>query len=679
MKVAEAPAETLAPEPTAPPAAAVHRLRDLDRRGRWCAVALAGALLLMPVIAFVQIAPDWTPSGDPALMALRALDVGTARTPVMGQPSTSYLYVGDVPNVSHPGPLHFYLLALPVRALGPVYGMLLVSLLITGGCVLLSAWAIFRQLGPQGGVLGAVILGTITFTTGAASLMHPVSSSIAGYPVLCSMVLLWCLLCGDLRLLPLATVVVSFAAQQHLSSVPALLVTTVLVGAMVVGREVRRRRGQPAEPGLVRRCAWSAALAAVLWSPVLVQQVFSVQGNLTALVRFTRHDSRPSVGLRSAGNELVHVLGLPPLLGQLNPTGYWLLREASAARWISAAVVVGLTVVVGIRSRRSHWPRTALAVMVLVVAVAGLVNGSSVPRGIEMGRMAFYHWVWPLSLFVALGLGLAALEWWQRTSLARRRWATPAALALAVVAIALPAAMNPLLDRTSSTVLAAGSPVPRHYFDDMTDAILAHRDVLGERTVVLERGDVGFEGFGSALSLSLIERGVDVRMQRRLGDLKFVDADRMAERGSLDSGVVLVIGDGIVPYTRPVPGRHLASVLTTDFDVEAYDDLVATFESADRIVLGADLEQALRDLPDAYEVLIREALNSLPANAPQLSKDPNILSLLRDHPLQEPQLDPVMIDRVIESATHLEPGYQLDVYLLDRDQLMDYARTSEIG
>src|ERR671925_629205 len=98
-------------------------------------------------------------------------------------------------------------MALPVRALGPALGMLTVSLVITGGAVLIAAWATFRQLGPVGGALGAVVL----------SLVNPVSSNIAGYPVLCSLVLLWCLTCGDLRLLPLTTAVLSFAAQQHLS------------------------------------------------------------------------------------------------------------------------------------------------------------------------------------------------------------------------------------------------------------------------------------------------------------------------------------------------------------------------------------------------------------------------------------------------------------------------------
>src|SRR5688500_2542224 len=182
---AGAPSATRAPEPTSEeraavgPDRAVHRLRDLDRRGRWVAVAFAIALALAPAVAFLRYLPDWVPAGDPAYMGLRALDVGGGRTPLVGQPSTSAEYV-DGAMVHHLGPTHFYLMAPFVRLLGVAVGMLLVSVLLTGGAVLVAAWGVFRQLGPRGGAVAAVVLTGITFTTGASSLVNPVSSSISG-------------------------------------------------------------------------------------------------------------------------------------------------------------------------------------------------------------------------------------------------------------------------------------------------------------------------------------------------------------------------------------------------------------------------------------------------------------------------------------------------------------------
>ena len=58
----------------------VYRLRDLVGRQRWVAAAVAAALSLAPALALVRYLPAWFPAGDPALMGLRALDVGTSRT-----------------------------------------------------------------------------------------------------------------------------------------------------------------------------------------------------------------------------------------------------------------------------------------------------------------------------------------------------------------------------------------------------------------------------------------------------------------------------------------------------------------------------------------------------------------------------------------------------------------------
>src|SRR4029453_6135418 len=95
----------------------VHRLRDLDRGQRRFALAFGVALALAPVLAFVHYAPHWFPDGDPALMAMRSLDVGTRRTPLIGQPSLSFTYVPDQV-VNHLGAVHFYLMAPFVRVLG---------------------------------------------------------------------------------------------------------------------------------------------------------------------------------------------------------------------------------------------------------------------------------------------------------------------------------------------------------------------------------------------------------------------------------------------------------------------------------------------------------------------------------------------------------------------------------
>ena len=85
----------------------------------------------------------------------------------------------------------FYLLAAPVRLLGPSLGMPAVSLLISATCLLLSLWIVYRLLGTRSALVATAALSLVAFSTGAASFVNPVSSSIAGYPLLLSVVALW--------------------------------------------------------------------------------------------------------------------------------------------------------------------------------------------------------------------------------------------------------------------------------------------------------------------------------------------------------------------------------------------------------------------------------------------------------------------------------------------------------
>jgi hypothetical protein len=664
----------------APP---VHRLRDLDRRGRLIAAGFALALVLAPLFAYAWAAPDWTPSNDPALMAIRTLDVGTSRTPLTGQPSTSANYTSDREVVNHPGPVHFYLMAPAVRALGVAHGMLVVSVLITGGCVLLSAWAIYRQLGPPGGVVGAVVLGAITFTTGASTLVNPVSSNIARYPLLCSMVLIWCLLCGDIRLLPLASAVLSFTAQQHLSVLP----TVGVVGAAgLAGFLVVWGRGGRWREGAARRqlALWGGAavgVGLVIWSPVLYQQFFG-RGtpNLTAMAEFAQHDERPSLGMGSALGQAAHVLGLPPILGQQNLTGEWLLRDVAPVTWVTAALVVAAMGFAGWRWRRTEPRRAALAVTAGIALVAGLVNGSSVPEGLEKYRLSLYHWAWPLILFVTLALGLAVLELARRAPVVQRPWVPSLACGVAALAIVVPAVANPHLDRKSNTLRDAYSAVQRGYLDRLVDQVLDERDRMDGPVVLLERGSQSaFTGMREALAIELEDRGFVVEHPRILW--QGIHYDRLADDDTVQTGLVLVVDEVVtddVAERIDVPGEVIAEVNPDDpFDHEALDELGEQIDEAGEVVLGADAEAAIERMAPERRGLFAAALSFLPANAETALIDPDVLHFLRAHPLESPRLDADLLDRVLDSLPS-EQQPRLRVFLLDRDEVVDFARPGEL-
>jgi hypothetical protein len=536
----------------------VFRLRDLDRRGRLGALVFAAALLIAPLLAFAWAVPDWAPAGDTAIMGLRALDVGTSRTPLIGQPSSSELYErGDGP-AHHPGPTHFYLLAGPVRLLGGGIGMPLVSVLIVGACVLLAAWAVFRQLGPPAGVLAGVVLGGVMFTTGASSLIDPVSSRVAGYPLLCSSVLLWCVLCGDLRLLPLTTGVVSFTAQQHLSVEPAIVVLTAGAGAGLVVWVVRHHgwRDPQVRRQLARASGWSALVALVMWAPVLLDQV-SDTGNLGRVASYATRNDHDTLGATSAVHQIVHALGLPPLLGQTEFSGQWLLDSPSIFTWLTAVAVAAAVAALGVRWWRASRRRTGLAIMVGLAVLAGLANGSSVPVGFEQARPAFYHWSFVLAFFTALVLGLGALDLARRATTTTRASFAPALASVALLAILVPSALNPTLDRTTNTLDGTQAFWKGRHFDQLTDAILAHRHDLGTQTLLLGGGRGVFSKYREALAFDLADRGLDVRLPRY--QRGFVNEDRLVDKSTVHSGLILQ-EIGRKRLAKPPPGELVGEI-----------------------------------------------------------------------------------------------------------------------
>ena len=664
----------------------VHRLRALPRRERAWAFVVALAVLAAPAAAFAAFVPDWTPAADPALMGLRSLDVGTATTPLLGQPSQSRLYADSVASVHHPGPLHFYLMALPIRLLGAPIGMPLVSVLITGSCLVVSAWAVFRQLGRTAGLVAAVALSLVAFTTGASSLIHPVSSSIAGYPLLCTAVLWWCVAAGDIRLLPLAVAAASFTAQQHLSVVPA---TAVLVGGGVALLALRWRRDghwsdRADRRALARWFARSGAVAAVLWAPVLIQQAFGESGNLGDMLWFAQHGNSDSLGLGSAVRQLAHVAGLPPLLGRTDLTGGDLLVAPSLFTWVSAVAVLGAAGLLCLRWRRHDPRRASLGAAVGLVVAAGLVNGASVPRGLEQGRLSFYHWAFALSFLLVLIVGLAVAPALARVALPGRAWVRPALAGVAVVAVLVPTAVNPAIDRRTNTLRATGAPVEHAAIAHLADAVEAEGDRSGAHTLLLSRHEPVFAGVAPALSFELAQRGIEVH--HPLIDRFFVNDRRLVDRDELDGGLVVMVDTQARDGDVPRGGELLAEVDTTGgdeqaFDVAAYRSLVAAATDADELRLSPAAERSLDELDDADREAIMLLLESVIDEPGPALRNPWVLALLRDLAPAEPALDPAALQRVIDTVDDYDPQAitGLRLYRLDRDDTLDLAFASEVG
>jgi hypothetical protein len=303
-----------------------------------------------------------------------------------------------------------------------------------------------------------------------------------------------------------------------------------------------------------------------MWAPVLLDQVTS-DGNLGRLASYIASGNRETLGINSALRQVVHTLGLPPLLGQTEFSGQWLRTKPSLFTWLSAAVVVAVVAALGVRWWRASRRKAGLVIMVGIATLAGLANGSSVPLGFgEERRAAFYHWAFVLAFFVCLVLGLAIVDVVRRNAtLGARSFVASALTSFAVAAIVIPSAVNPALDRRTNTLSHTHGFWESRRFDRVSNAVLAHRSELGSQTVLLGSGP--FLTFREALAFALAERGLDVRHSRSARG--FIHDDRLVDKSTVSSGLFL---QPISPKGpgRAVPGQQLAVIhLKRESDVNA--------------------------------------------------------------------------------------------------------------
>jgi len=660
-----APDDGLPAADTDPTAPVRHRLRDLDGRQR----IVAGLLVVLLVVPFGfsmgrALAQGWVPSGDEAVIAVRVHDALSAHPPLTGLPSTSDLY-GKGIKTRHLGPIEFYLLAVPARLLGPSVGILLGAGLINLGSLLLAAWVLFRRAGPGIGAVGVVLLAATLWSTGSAVLTDSISSNIGGYPFLALAVLAWALACGDHRLLPVTALVASFAAQQHLGiTLPVLLVAAW--GLAALGFEWLRSRTSPV-PGRWRWVGAAALVGVIAWLPVAIDQATGHPGNLTAVVRFARDGHRATLGAKAGLRQVLRVAELSPFLARHDLTGFSVAAPLGWVGRISGGLVLLAMGIVAVLAFRRRADLSRLAATALVVAVAGFLAGSSVPRSIEADRINLYRWTWALALCTSL-----VLLW--LVGLAARRW-SPAITG---------AATGPLLAGCTSVVLTAAlvvASVATVGLDDLRRDVSVFRidqrlgtrvvEALGgeQPTMVVATGSMATLSVAPALTARLAAEGVAFQVPKTQADAygTFRGFDPTTAR----SAVLVVSSFGPLPK---VPGRRIMQADLHPDLVAAVDRLTAQVRNRP-MVPSAKAPELLRHYLPALGAAAVNRIGRM-ATDPYAALTSGIaVQLLLDGYLASPVLDRRDLQRMQASI-----GQELTVwgddrvaaYLLTIDQLHAY-------
>lgn len=397
--------------PTEPAAAPYeeHRL-SLPVVTRVAAHVTIWTVVLVPVL--LKVARGWRPLDDDAVIALRSWAVFSAHPPLLGVYSTATSAGRHV--VYDPGPLLFWLLALPVH-LDPAHGVLWGAGLLTAVILSVAAEAAWSVVGWLG-------VAVVAFTVADVGRLIPtifdnvVWNAYFGLMFFfASAVLAFAVAAGRLGWWPVLVLSTSVAAQSHLFFVVggvALALIAPVIGVVRRGRPVRHR-------WLVA----GIAIGVACWAAPLVQQFTGHPGNISSILKVGSGQS--TVGGGSALRILAMAASPSPIWLAHLPSGFFNLIALAYAR--GSGFGIGVLALVAAIAAVSWWTgRRDLAAFALVTDVSLAAMAMSAARlptrnVISLGYLLDSQWflgvlVWATVVWAGMELLRETLARWRSTA-----------------------------------------------------------------------------------------------------------------------------------------------------------------------------------------------------------------------------------------------------------------------
>ncbi|MGI8709647.1 MAG: hypothetical protein ACR2LA_01415, partial [Acidimicrobiales bacterium] len=538
-----------------------------DRRERWVLVLFV-VIALVPIVgAAIRLGgAGWLPEGDDAMIARRTMSVFSTEPPVTGQPSTAgNLFTtgsstGDGAgkpaaqiDASHPGPLEYYLLAVPYRIGGWTPGALLAAVaLVNGTCVVVAVVFAWRRLGAVGALAGTLAVLVVAERLGTWNLARPLNASIAVFPLLAGMVATWAALDGDRWAMVAAAACLSLVIQAHLGAAPlgAVILLVAVIGPPLLWRVARR----PAATGATTATAargdgsegatrgWrvplvaAAGVLAVAWAIVAVEQVTAERGNVGRLADVARLDV-DRAGLRFAVAAVADLVARPvwpgvdplPRISILGPI-------ALVPAVVQGSVLVALLGTAAWWARRSQnrWLTRLLAVVAVAIVVPILVLARG-PEEVRLGpayQLTSLVAVSALAAFALSAALAAAIAPHLRARLGGRDHRRFVAVVGGVAAVAA----------LATTVFGGETQAEdSHRTARLADAIRAE---LPKGTYRLSaQGTWAYLSTLDAVSVDLLRHGYDIRVVR----LGTIPAEPQRRDTDVDAPTIIVDSKGQPP------------------------------------------------------------------------------------------------------------------------------------
>jgi hypothetical protein len=341
----------------------VDRAR-LERLVLW---ALVVVLLLPLAVTAIRVLAhgDLNPGGDRALIELRVRDIGS-HTPLLG----SYGRYG----FNQPGPLWFFVLAVPYRLLGSHYsGLQLAAVLVSAAAVVQILFISRRRGGLVPLLWTGLLLAILIHGLGPLWIADPWEPR--GLTLVCAALvfLAFDAAAGRLAALPIVAVAATLLAQAQAGLVAFAVAMFAVAAGGIVFRAVRSTRDpdggddQQFRARAIRTTLLTAGVLVLLWIPPLVALARHDAGNLADMWRSLRSPSE-TLGLGDAWRSVAQQLEFrAPWLGfhekllpfditldlrsvLLVPVALLLLIAAMVFAWRrrDGAVILGGTVVIAV-------------------------------------------------------------------------------------------------------------------------------------------------------------------------------------------------------------------------------------------------------------------------------------------------------------------------------------------
>lgn len=408
------------------PSRVLQAERPVDREVDRPPVALRAAgiaVLALPAVPVIVsairlILAGWVPTGDEATIALRSFDVFSARSPLLGQATTSVDPAAGIARTA--GPLQYWFLSVPSH-LGPVWLSIVAAAALSIAC-LCGAVALARR---QGGLslATAVSVGLVLVVRAANPdfFVTTWNPNLGLAPFVLLFFLCWVVGSGGFRWFPLMILAASFAAQCHMTYLVSALPLAAVASVAGFGEWLWAARRRSARTwGIEAKSLVAGVTVLVLcWAPTFWQQVAGPgKGNLRLLAGSGGSDV-PRLGYGVGWRAIAHAIAWPPrFLSVFSFSDNYLFDVAlgvSLARRIVAGVLVAVLLILGALALRRRDRATVVGVALVGVLIgAGMTVGALTPGDLR-GFTTLYtlRWLVPLSLEFWAILGFGVARWWQ--------------------------------------------------------------------------------------------------------------------------------------------------------------------------------------------------------------------------------------------------------------------------